>query len=242
MSTNAPETRGPEFDALVTRLQHLGRQHDGHVAKTKGKSKVVLAAGVCLIAVSVLGLTSLTSLFFQLDAEALAQIGRQEVEAALPEGGRNLEAHLRERAPGHVNAFLEHLITKSLPRGRSLLKSMVNEELDSLSEEWEKQFSDQLIESIRTSRAQLDVAMPEGSDVEKLDKLVAHVSAQFTEGISVSVQELYPQYAAEMDRLRSYVDGINTSDERTLNERERIHREMIQTFLKLVARENSQRG
>ena len=138
--------------------------------------------------------------------------------------------------------MLTHLTDTALPRGRVFLKSMVNEELDTLSVEWEKQFSQQVVESIRTSKTELDASMPNESDLDKMSKLVDHVSEQFTDGVTVAFRELYPAYAAKMDRLRSYIDGINTSDGVNLSDKEKIHRELIRTFLRLIVLENSKRG
>jgi hypothetical protein len=238
MSSTPNDCQGPQLSGLESRLHNLFHSHHRQVEKVNARRKTIVTISVVLILMSSFCLFSLTSLFFQLDAQALTQIGRLEVEKALPEGRRTLAQSLKQEAPNLVREALLHLVDRMLPEARRHVETSLDERLLPLTAEYEQRFAEQMTATIRSSRDDLDRAQLEGSDSDKLALLFELTADEFNRGVKSALDIVYPQYKAEIDRVGSYLGGLSSTDDDKLTRRERTHKELIQTFLRLVVMEN----
>ena len=85
----------------------------GVEAQTKAcnrKQKIYMILGSIVIASSFFSLLSLTATASKLDAQALTQIARQQVERQLPEGRESVKAYLESEAPELVEQLVGSLL------------------------------------------------------------------------------------------------------------------------------------
>ncbi len=106
-----------QIQIRLKNLKHV-LTHRGETAKKRYRTYV--GVGVVLVVVSVIALVTLTHAALKLDANALTQIGRLEVEKHLPAGRASLAGYLRREAPSMVKRTLRTLLD-SLPKLRTLL-------------------------------------------------------------------------------------------------------------------------
>jgi hypothetical protein len=227
-----------EPSILESRLRSLRERSGAEARRSNSKRKVLLAAGLALNAVCIVCLARVTSLFFALDAQALTQIGRLEVEKRLPDSRAAAAAHLKEMAPGFVRSLLEATLDL-LPAARQRVVADLEQRLDAVTSAHEAALTQHLNEAVSRTRADLDTKMPEATDAEKLEALVAHVCAEFEKAVGAGINELYPEYSREMDRLTQYLTSLNATEDAKLSPKERLHKELIQTFLRLMVAERT---
>jgi hypothetical protein len=235
MSTE-PVSPPPALEELNGRLKALKEHAFRQEARYRTRRNAYLIAGAALISLSIYCLAILTGLFFRLDAKAIAEIGRQEIEKQLPGGRETVKEYLSAEAPRLMRQALRSLIDL-LPRLRASIVADIDERMTSITAEEEGRLVAEMEMAIRSSKAQIDEAFPQASDVEKLERLVSQVAAQFRENIKIAFDELYPKYTAEMSRIHSYLEGLRTSDSSHLTRRERHHKDLIETLLRLMAQE-----
>lgn len=227
------DTRAATLAATVSRLQS---QVQKKASSAKRKQQTVFVLGAILAIAVVISMTALTRMTRQLDAGALAQIGRIEVQKRLPEGRAQVQSYLRAEAPHLVGQALRGLVDM-IPRLRALVLRDLNSKVDAINEEFERKVIAQMTESIHKSKADIDKAWPKATDEEKLTKLVGAVAADFNTNIEAATNELYPAYQAEMSRVTAYIDRLCSTDASQLTEAEREQKEMIETLLRLIFRE-----
>ena len=76
----------------------------------------------------------------------------------------------------------------------------------------------------------------------KLEALIAHICGEFETVIGVGIDELYPAYANEINRVNDYLTSLSNTESDKLTQKERQHKELVQTFLRLVIRERANKG
>ena len=57
------------------------------------------------------------------------------------------------------------------------------------------------------------------------------------EKIDFTTGELYPAYESEMDKIKSYLELLKTQDPAKLSKEDRLKKEIVETLLHLVARQ-----
>jgi hypothetical protein len=234
MSAPTPENLDEAVRHLRTRVQKIVDAVGSRTRRTDRRRNLHLAAAGIVTALVVVSFTMLTDMAFRLDAQALTQIGRLQVEQKLPESREALTLYLKEKAPSLTSDLLWALVG-ALPE----LRPIVLRELDGKLADLASQFEDDLAESaaaaMETAREDLDARYPGLSETERIDRLVADVTEEFNRTMTGLYAELYPQYSREMRRVESYLSGLRDKDPAQLTPRERTEKELIQTLLRLVA-------
>jgi hypothetical protein len=218
----------------LRRVHELTEQIAGLTRTRQRKQRLATGLGV-ILAVSVsFTLMGVTNMGKQLDAEAVAQISRAELQRRLPDARMQLQAFLEREAPRLVGQSLQSLLDL-LPRMRVLLLHGVLDKLDELNEDFERKTVALLANAVQETKAELDLSRPDLGDRQKLVLLVETVAAKFKANVTEATLALYPSYQAEMNRIGAHLDKLQHRDPATLSDEERVHKGIIETLMQLVA-------
>ena len=223
---------------IQTRLKNLRHVLTHRGERAKKRYRTYVGVGVVLIVVSVTSLVTLTHAALKLDASALTQIGRLEVEKHLPAGRASLAGYLRREAPSMVKRTLRTLLD-SLPKLRTLLVRELDTKLGQITDEGRRRLGIEMETAIQASKESLEQEFPDLSDIERMEKLVAIVASDFAKNVEIALDAIYPEYVAEINRIEAFVVDLHTKDGAELTERERTQKELIRTLLELMVIENS---
>jgi hypothetical protein len=233
------EENNTDMEALCTRVQELTTQINEFAAKRRRKQRITAIVGVLLAVTVSFSLGGLTNMTKRLDAEAIAQIGRQKIQDRLPGARVKVQNYLEAEAPRIVGNTLRSMMN-SLPHVRGFIFKGLNTKLDELNFEFEKKTLTAMTTFVQESKIDIDNAFPDMTDREKLEKLVDHVSRRFADTIAESTRNLYPAYKEEMGRLIAHLDNLEHKDPATLTDKEKTHKEIIQTLLQMLERRQEQ--
>ena len=225
-----------DFPRLRSRIADLGRGMVKRNQQRQRRQRTYALVGGTVIVVCFTFLFSLTSLAAKLDADALTQIARLEVQNQLPEGRARVKGYLEAEAPRLVEQILRSFM-EMIPQLRERVVAGITTELEVINKDFEDKLFEQFQKSLSASKSDIDRAFPDATEEEKLRKLFQVVAKDFSRGINAAVNEVYPQYAAEMNRLESYLEDLNSRELGELTDKQRTHREIIQTMLRLMIRE-----
>lgn len=232
-----PDTPSPlSIEELQDRLGRLRIQLDEQEKRQTRRRKVFLICGFVLMGVCFFSLASLTSMASRLDAHALTQIARLELERHLPEGRENFAGYLKAEAPLVVRHTLLSMLG-FLPEFRAMVVQDLDTRLTAVTAEGEALLIEEMRKSVQETRKRLDTTFPDLSDEEKLELLISQVADSFSMKMKTLLDSLYPEYVAEMQRVESFLSDLSTYDDSRLTRKERMHKELIQTLLKLMVLE-----
>lgn len=236
MSTESRDEYAPATEDLPFRLERISGEIERQVEALSKRHRLHVTVGSVLIGLCVLGLSSLTWRVFQLDAEALAQIGRHRVEATLPQSREAMQDYLKSLAP-EITANVLAAVIGSIPQFRPLVLSELEDRLNAFSAQFEAQLAELAESAVLAARADLQQLHPEATESKQVELIVSAVASRFTENIRTLLAELYPEYARELRQVEQYLVHLRDTDPSLLTPRERTEKEVIETFLRLVARE-----
>ncbi len=228
-SSNQPD----QYVGVITRLETLREEIESSTGRNRRRQRAFLIAGVVLIALSMVGLGSLTSKTMQLDAHAVAQLGRQQLELHMPGEVDSLERYLASNAPTLVSSFFRSAL-RLVPQLRTSLVRDLDERSEKLTAVYEAKFEKLMLDVVQQSKATVDALGADRTDAEKLEMLVAHVGEEFRKASTVAFNELYPEYTREFDRVKEFLRGLQNKDVNELSKRERLQKELIETLLRLM--------
>lgn len=243
-SFDSPDTGPIDEELEIEHLRHkLAGLHDrlhNKVSSNQAKQNLVLILGSGMVVLVIVSMLALTKMTRQLDAEALAQIGRIQVQKNLPSGRRTVQDYLHREAPSIVGSAMGGLV-QMLPRLRALLVKDLNAKVDVINAEFEQRIVARMVSAVHESKGEIDRAWPHASDEERLTRLVESVAQDFNTNIKAATTELYPHYAAEMAQIHAYLEDLSHASPDELSVEDRQRREIIETLLLLVAREKERR-
>lgn len=240
MSANKPENQsldtGSSAGSVAMKIQNLEWLVQGLDLQNNARRRNYLKYGLALVATCIVCFAILTNTLFQFDAQAVAELGRQQVEKQLPSGVAGLKDYLKSQAPRIVSEMLRSAM-QLVPQLRVVLLQDLEERTRPIREDFEKKLVEALQDTIRSSKASIDKVGKGKSDVEKLEMLVAHISEDFQNLTLAALQELRPHYASEMNRVQSFLVDLHHKDGSELSRREKLQKELIRTLLVLMIRE-----
>ncbi|MBI4606865.1 MAG: hypothetical protein HY721_33285 [Planctomycetes bacterium] len=238
MNPSPSSNPAPGTTQIHARVQTLRQLVEGEIRSARRKRKVYLTVGLCIGVLCILCLGNLTRLTFQLDASALTQIGRHAIERRLPDGRESAKSRLEQEAPRLVSQAIRGIMD-NIPQFREVLLEELRGKTGIVTREFEEQLATELREAVRSSRAEIDRAFPDAPHSLKLEKLVASIGEQFEANINEAIQALYPEYSRQIEEVRIYLEHLRTEDPSKLTAKERIHKEIIETMLRLAAQEQA---
>ncbi len=231
----SPALTHTDLEALRRRLQLVRTEIDTQAETSRRKYRVLIFVGILVVSSSFLSLFSITRAAAQLDPEALTRIARYEVEKQLPDGRRTIQVYLETEAPRLVSSLIDSLIA-CLPKLRHTLAEKSLQQFDGLNQQFEQRIGSKFSESLRRAKQHITVAYPDSSDSERMEHLLRLVSKDFNETLTLATGELYPLYHAEMNRIHSYLTDLTVNPEAELTEKERLHKEILETLLQILMR------
>jgi len=232
------EASRSEMDKLCLRVHELQQLVALRTEKAKNKRRAYLLGGVVLAIACTISLSVLTNLFFKVDAQALTQYGRIEMERQIAENRGSMKSLLETSAPQLTSQVMAALVG-TLPHLRPLLTKELDSRIRGVTSEFEDKLTNQMKEAIAASKAKLDQELKGLSDAEKMEKLVEVTAAKFNSNVETLLQDLYPRYSQEMSRIHDYLVMLRDKDPSKLTEREKVQKELIQTLLRLMSRERN---
>ena len=234
MSANTAQPQKSPGDPCA-RVRHYRAQLFELRQKSVRKQKVYQRAGIALTGILVVYLSVLTGKLFQLDAHAITEFGRLEVQKQIPGGAESLRSHLKAQAPFLIARVLQSIL-ESVPTLRESVTKDFLAKNSVIMEQFEEQMTDIAAEAIRAGREKLDSMEGDSSDLEKFDLLTKAVLAEVRKEVSAAFLALQPQYTAELQRVQDYLKELQHKSEEELTERQKVHKELILTVIQLVMR------
>lgn len=241
MSPDPSENASSSSEQLRSRIQVLRDAVEGQERAAARKRQIYLILGATLALICVVWFSILTSMAFKIDAHALTEYGRHEVERQLPGGRENLKLQLEAAAPNLV-AQLVREMTDAVPHLRPLILESLDHKLMALTAEFESQLLRQMETVIRENRAKIAQAFPDASEAEQVSRLMKIVAERFNENVALALDGLYPQYAEQIERVRVHLERLSTTHESKLTSKERTHKELIETVLRITLHEQTGGG
>jgi hypothetical protein len=238
MSPDPSENAPSASEQLRSRIQVLRDAVEAQERTAARKRQIYLIVGATLALICVVWFSILTNMAFKIDAHAITEYGRHEVERQLPGGRENLKAQLEAAAPNLV-AQLVREMTDAVPQLRPLILESLDHKLIALTAEFERELLRQMEAVIRENRAKLDQAFPGASEVEQVSRLMKIVAARFNENVATALDGLYPQYAEQIDRVRVHLERLSGTPQSQLTAKERTHKELIETVLRITLHEQT---
>ena len=232
---DAQSDMSADLEALRRRLGLVRQEIDKQADTSRRKQRILLFVGILIVSSSVLSMLSITRAAAELDPRALTQIARYEVEKQLPDGRRNLEEYFQGEAPRIVGQLVQ-AIFEHLPQLRHSLVEASIAHFQELNDSFEQSIGRRFSSSLRNAKAGLDLAYPDADDNEKLEQLMRRVASEFNTSVELIAEELYPQYSSEMSRVHAYLTDITNRKENELSDKEKLHKEILETLLQLMLR------
>jgi type VI protein secretion system component VasK len=207
---------------IIAELRETSRQ-----AERRAKRRVVVTTLLALCAACYM--TWLHAEFSKLDAQAVTEIARTEVQARLPEIGDRVTQMALDAAPDLMD------------RGEEALLSAPSAILDNVEERLADKTDEILAEVSATLDRELDAfvgprleeleKLSEGGDPPPLDDLMSEVRAKYREQASGLMAEIYVAYANEIGGVNDYLLHLKTGEE--LTRRQKIEKEIIEASVAL---------
>ncbi len=226
-----------DLESIETRIGNLRRKVQERAKAKQRKQNVLLVLGMGLTLLCIFSFTRITVQGRDLDAEAITQIGRYELQKRLPSTMDAIQNRLEKEAPNLVKNGLNRMV-ESLPKLRSFVVRELNSHLDTLNSDFEKQLLSVMADKIHKTKSSIDVAYPNLGDREKLEMLIEEVSKNFNKNFLTLLDTLYPQYASEMTRVRYEILDLVKKKDSDLTREERIKKEILVTMVRLANRSN----
>lgn len=225
---------------LESRIAVLAADAELRAASKLRRQNLTSMVGVLLAIGCILGLGAVTRLGRKLDADALAQIGRAEIEEHLPASRAALQEYLESEAPRLVSGSVRSLLTL-LPQVRRLVTEGLVTEFEGMNKKVEEEFSTWIGLELAEAKQRLHEDYPHMGDREQVEMLVADLSANFSANFALSTDSLYPLYQEEMQRLSRELVALQVADPATLTDEQRAKKDIIETMLRLILREHQER-
>ncbi|MCI0588205.1 MAG: hypothetical protein L0323_15355 [Planctomycetes bacterium] len=162
-----------------------------------------------------------------------AMLARVEVAAALPGARAELAAHLQKSAPDLVGHAIRSLV-RAPAYLRARLETSLSAEIPAVAARLKEKLDEEIRASIRASRLALDTRHPEMDDRARFDWMARELVEGYRERLSLVSEAYANPYRTSLEDLRRRIE--NLSEPGVLDERERLEREILVTFLEMHAR------
>lgn len=210
----------------------LSRIREDHLAATrKGKTTIILL-GV-LIAFVLGYMTWIYRSVAKLDAEFAVGWASDQFQNELPAMKDRLGDFLKEQAPIVMKEGQARL--RQAPR---VLRNWVEEWVVSQSAvafaHFESELDQQLKESLEKQITVIHRVHADGTNIQKIEALMKVFRTTYRERLQTAVDYMYADYALEAQRLREYFSRLQK--ERQLTETEKLHKELIESWVVLVSK------
>ncbi len=228
---NPEETHG-----LEERLAQLERRVEERTQSRRKRQMLTLVVGGGLALVCAFVLFRLSVQSRDLTADAMVQIARTQMEPELPGARATMEEHLIREAPTVVRNTMQSVLD-TLPSLRVHLTRSFSKRFDQVNEKFESRVRDLMVIAIHESKANLDRQYPDRSDREKLELLGEEVAKRLKKTTDDALDALYPEYTAEMRRLREDIERLYTENPEHMSREDQIKRDLLQTMVLLAKRD-----
>ena len=196
-------------------------------AERSAKRRVVVTTLLALGAACYM--TWLHAEFSKLDAQAVTEIARAEVQARLPELGEQVTQMALDAAPGLMDRGEQALL--SAPSAiLTNVEERLAEKTDAVLAEVSVTLDRELDDFIGPRLEQLE-SVSAGGDPPSLDELMEGLRAQYREKAAGLMSEIYVAYAHEIGGVNDYLLHLKTGEE--LTRRQKIEKEIIEASVAL---------
>lgn len=211
-------------------MADLQEQMAATVRATQNSLGLVRLVGVVLVCVVGGYLFYLYGMLNEVKPDALAAVGRNQIENRLPAARAQLTQELKNRAPEVVQQIGDHLLTAS-PRLMRKAQLWLTVEVDKKAEEVEQI----VYEAMRTgieNEAEVMGLEGGGDDVARFRVLIDQVLVKYEANVVNLMTILYDKYAQHATEVNDYLQTLQAGE--LLSERQKIHRELVHTWVVLL--------
>ncbi|MFC1705929.1 hypothetical protein ACFL59_03790 [Planctomycetota bacterium] len=219
------------------RLDTLKAQLDTTIKQERGRLRAFRIVGALLLIFIAGYLSFLYAQLAKVDADVLAAAAQSKIMVLLPEIGPKLSDELKARAPDVV-ADLQKRLLEAPVKLKEALKEAMLETVREEAQTIEDNLYQGLSGAITSARSALD-QQPEGTtDEEKFKSLLDNVIVAYKENANNAIEGMYKDYSTMAREVEDYLVTLNRGT--GLDERQQVQRELVQTWLAIVAREQKE--
>ena len=226
MTENSNRPMGPAAGGIE---RELAEATEG--ARRSLRTRV--AIGVALVLVLTAWGTWLHAQVRSFEAADAAVLVRVEAASALPRVRAELGDRLRKAAPDLVARAAASLL-QAPAYLRARLEPAIAAEIPQMAERLKTELAGEIRRSVQTARAGLDERLPEMSDPERFDLLAEEFVRGYRDRLRQVTQAYGAPYRSSLEGLRKHLEQL--ADTGGKDEKERLEREILVTFLELHAR------
>ena len=223
-----------------TSLQEITQRILDNEKSLRKKAKLYVQVGIGFSIFVAVYLTFITAQIRKVDAQAISEFARLEIQNQLPEAASSLQAHLESQAPALVGSTFQTALD-ALPQ----LRETFSEQIAAIQKDAVSSFEQTLVEvaneAIRSSKEGLDEIENGQTDAEKLELLMDTVAEQIRKEAADALNALYPTYAGEIAKMKAFLVDLQEDDVR-LTPKEREQKNVIESLLQLIARAAQEYG
>ncbi len=191
------------------------------------KRRIALTFGMAVFAAGYLGW--LHARFTELDANAVTEIARGQVEARLPDLGRRVSQMAVDAAPDLLDRAEEGLL--SAPQTlRDAVEARLTSHVEGVLDEAAGAFDEQLAAVVEPAFAQVADAGGD-SGPPPVEELMDALRARYREQVGGMVARVYTSYAERVASVDEYLRRLRSAGDLTV--RERADREIIEASVAL---------
>lgn len=192
----------------------------------KARSRITMTAALVVVVCCYMGW--LYHSISKLDAEAVTEIARVEVQSRLPEMGERLEQMAIEAAPAVMDQA-EDAILSAPAALRDSVESRLLSGTDAVIDETAHKLDEALTAAIAPNLDAMEQSF--GDDTPTLDDMVASLRESYRTNLQGMTDELYVAYAQEISGVDDFLVRLKTAED--LSPRERAQKEIIEASVAL---------
>ena len=236
--TTPPATTATASPATAEALSRTERELNDAVDSAKKKRNIMGIATALLAIAAVIYLSWAYSQIAQVDARTAVQLVEVQVDPYLNRPAQEWAAQLQAQAPD-VMARAEAAALEMPERASERAIEFVTDGLDAKMPEIKSEIMTMVDDFAKGTKelAQERYGTTELNE-EQMQSLMTDVSKEFERSLGEKMDELQQKYREVADELIAYLDELATSND--LTETQKIHREIIVSFLALAESWNNQ--
>lgn len=209
------------------RLESQARELSRTARKRMIGTRIV---GIIILLFIVIYLSYAYRRFSALDAQMVANSATTMIQDNLPNLRRSLQEELKNDAGKYVGMLEDQ--AKELPKTASLrLREEFRTRAEAKIKEVEPEVEQLLKESLAKTRKQLG---GREIDEEQAKLMITDAVGQFKKDATVLIDKVYDEYAQLAKEIAHYLEMLATNSD--LDERQKIHRNVIIAFLAVMGR------
>ena len=223
---------------LAQKVEELTRSIDATIENARRRNRRGMVMSIVILVLLTCYLGYAHHRFTQVDPEMAGNFAQSVIQSYLPEAQNKLEKELIDNAPKAVDV-LEQQVRAMPDTLASRMESQFSSEMDQHMPELENS----IYTSVKTGLGQAKdhvASQPGKSDEDKFRAMLQELATIFGQESDKAIDEFHSKYTQGSTDLVAYIKLL--SEDKQLNDEQKLHRQMLQNFLTLAYFHDSHPG